>query len=65
MMTTALVVCQNDGKSIQELLKGWEFQATTDPPHRVDLPALSSLERLTMESTENGLAKIWVSSYQN
>lgn len=50
MVTAALVICKNDDKAVEELVKGWEFYATTDAPHRLDLPALSTLERLTMES---------------
>jgi len=53
MVTAALVVCQNDDDSIEELLKDWEFCTTLDAPHRLDLPALSTLERLTMESNED------------
>ncbi len=58
MVTAALVVCQKHDKSIEELLKGWEFHATTDAPHRVDLPALSTLERLTMESSDDARTKM-------
>lgn len=58
MVTAALVVCQNDDKTIEELVKAWEFHATTDAPHRVDLPALSTLERLTMESSDDAQAKM-------
>lgn len=50
MVTAALVICKNDDKAVEELVKGWEFYATADAPHRLDLPALSTLERLTMES---------------
>jgi hypothetical protein len=53
MVTAALVVCRVDDTEIEELVKGWEFYATTEDPHRLDLPALSSLERLTMESSDN------------
>lgn len=53
MVTAALVVCKNDDNAIEELLKGWEFHSTADAPHRLDLPALSTLERLTMESHED------------
>jgi hypothetical protein len=55
MVTAALVVCPSEDKAIEELMKGWEFSTTTEAPHRLDLPALSTLERLTMES--NGDAK--------
>lgn len=58
MVTAALVVCQNDDKSIEEVVQAWEFHATTDAPHRVDLPALSTLERLTMESNDDAQAKM-------
>lgn len=50
MVTAALVVCPSDDTAINELLKNWEFYTTTEAPHRLDLPALSTLERLTMES---------------
>lgn len=58
MVTAALVVCQNDDKTIEDVVKAWEFHATTDAPHRVDLPALSTLERLTMESSDDAQAKM-------
>jgi hypothetical protein len=54
MVTAALVVCAANDSSIAELVKGWEFYSTTDAPHILDLPALSTLERLTMESKANG-----------
>lgn len=53
MVTATLVVCQGQDQVIEDLLKGWEFHALTDAPHRLDLPALSTLERLTMESNED------------
>lgn len=58
MVTAALVVCENDDKTTEELLKDWEFHTTTDAPHRVDLPALSTLERLTMESHADARTKM-------
>lgn len=58
MVTAALVVCQNDDQAIEELVKGWEFNSTTDAPHRVALPALSTLERLTMESHADARTKM-------
>ncbi len=58
MVTAALVVCNNNDNTIEELLKGWEFHTTTDAPHRLDLPALSTLERLTMESNEDASNKM-------
>jgi len=58
MVTAALVVCASDDKAIEELVKGWEFYTTTDAPHRLDLPALSTLERLMMESNDDAQAKM-------
>jgi hypothetical protein len=51
MVTAALIICEKDDKNVEQLVKGWEFYSTADAPHRVDLPALSTLERLTMESS--------------
>ena len=56
MVTAALVVCRIDDMSIEESVKTWEFHAPPDAPHRVDLPALSTLERLTMESNDDAQA---------
>jgi len=58
MTTAALVVCDPEDAAIEKLVKGWEFYATPDEPHRIELPALSSLERLTMESNSNARRKL-------
>lgn len=58
MVTAALVVCAADNTAIEDLVKGWEFYSTSDSPHRLDLPALSTLERLTMESNDDVRAKM-------
>ena len=58
MVTAALIVCPKDDKSIQELLLQWEFHAVAEAPHRLDLPALSTLERLTMESNADAQTKM-------
>ena len=58
MVTAALVVCEKDDKSVEELVRGWEFYAPADVPHRLDLPALSTLERLTMESDVDAKLKM-------
>lgn len=58
MVTAALVICKNDDEAVEVLVKGWEFYATTDAPHRLDLPALSTLERLTMESNVDAKTKL-------
>ncbi|MET4808236.1 O-methyltransferase [Limibacillus sp. MBR-115] len=58
MVTAALVVCAANDTSIEELVKEWEFYSTPELPHRLDLPALSTLERLTMESHEDPRGKL-------
>lgn len=58
MVTAALIVCAKDDRSIEDLLTGWEFRAMADSPHRLDLPALSTLERLTMESHDDAQTKM-------
>jgi hypothetical protein len=58
MVTAALVVCPADDNSIRDILDGWEFRSTPDAPHRLDMPALSTLERLTMESDDDARAKL-------
>lgn len=58
MVTATLVVCQRDDSAIDDLLKDWEFHSSTEAPHRLDLPALSTLERLVMESNENAQAML-------
>lgn len=58
MVTAALVVAPKDDARIDDLVKGWEFFTTTDAPHRLDLPALSTLERLTMESNDDAKTRL-------
>ena len=58
MITATLVVSAPDDTTIEPLVKGWEFYSTTDTPHRLDLPALSTLERLTLESKDDARAEL-------
>lgn len=58
MVTATVVISEQDDATIEALVKGWEFYTTTDAPHRIDLPALSTLERLTMESDTDAEAKM-------
>jgi hypothetical protein len=53
MVTAALVVAPPGDLELETLIRGWEFYSTTAAPHRVDLPALSTRERLAMESCED------------
>src|SRR6185312_6626125 len=58
MITATLVVRAADDIAIEQLVKGWEFYSTTEAPHRLDLPALSTLERLTLESNADAREKL-------
>uniref|UniRef100_UPI0035AF3F30 O-methyltransferase n=1 Tax=Paenirhodobacter enshiensis TaxID=1105367 RepID=UPI0035AF3F30 len=58
MVTAALIVCPSDDTTIEKSVKAWEFYSSPDNPHKIDLPALSTLERLTMESRDDIKAKM-------
>ncbi len=58
MVTAALVVCHTKDESIAKSVRGWEFHSTYDNPHRLDLPSLSTLERLTLESRRDGRRRL-------
>lgn len=58
MVTAALVVCSREDTATEKLVRGWEFFATPDAPHLLDLPPLSSLERLTLESNSDARRKL-------
>jgi hypothetical protein len=49
MVTTTVIVVPTEDTEIEALVNGWEFHTSIDAPHILDLPALSTLERLTME----------------
>lgn len=58
MVTATLIVCAADDAIIEPLVQGWSFYSPPSDPLRIDLPALSTLERLTMESNVNAKAKL-------
>lgn len=58
MVTAALVVCAADNMLIEPLVKGWCFYSPPQEPLRIDLPALSTLERLTMEANDDAREKL-------
>jgi len=53
MITATLIVCAPEAGTVESFVKGWEYFSTPDVPLLLDMPALSTLERLTMESCEN------------
>jgi hypothetical protein len=58
MVTATLIVTSPDNYEIPTILKDWEFYSKPQGPLVLDLPALSTLERLIMESTENPKEKL-------
>lgn len=58
MVTATLVVCAANDAVIDPLVKGWTFYSPPSDPLRIDLPALSTLERLTMESNDDAKTKL-------
>ncbi|WP_293688750.1 O-methyltransferase [Thiolapillus sp.] len=55
MVTATLVVLGGgeDKELSNELIEEWEFYSTANVPLRLDMPALSALERLQMESSSD------------
>lgn len=58
MVTATLIVTSPDNYEIPIILKDWEFYSKPQEPLVLDLPALSTLERLIMESTVNPKEKL-------
>ncbi len=50
MVTATLLVVEAGEKELHAVVEGWEFRSTPEAPHILDMPALSTLERLTMEA---------------
>ena len=53
MITATLIVCDTEAGPIESLVEGWEYFSTPNEPLLLDMPALSTIERLTMESCDN------------
>lgn len=58
MVTATLVVCEANDAVVRPLVEQWTFYSPPDKPLRIDLPALSTLERLTMESTDDASTRL-------
>ncbi len=53
MVTATLVICPEDVQPVKTLVENWEYHSTPSLPLMLDMPALSTLERLTMESCDD------------
>lgn len=58
MITATAVVTDEDPDEIKNILEYWEYHTIPEDPHVLDLPALSMLERLTMESLKDPQSKL-------
>lgn len=58
MATAALVIVRDSDTVINSLLNDWEFHSLPTGPLVLDMPALSTLERLTMEAHDNPQAQM-------
>jgi hypothetical protein len=58
MATATLLICSNDDKTTEELVKEWEYFSEPGSPLLLDMPGLSTLERLTMEACEDPRARL-------
>lgn len=58
MVTATLIVCGPEADPIEALVKDWGYFSTPDAPLLLDMPALSTLERLTMESCDDAKKRL-------
>lgn len=58
MVTATVVICEPEDVGTVEVVEGWEFYSTPDAPHLLDMPALSTMERLKMESMPDPRAQL-------
>jgi len=53
MVTATLIIVPPENEEIERIVRDWEFQSEPFSPLVLDLPSLSTKERLTMEINEN------------
>ncbi|MEI7456138.1 MAG: O-methyltransferase [Nitrosomonadales bacterium] len=53
MVTATLLICSAEDTLTETLIKEWEYYSEPSSPLLLDMPALSTLERLSMESSED------------
>jgi hypothetical protein len=58
MATATLVVCARDDSAVESLVNDWEYHSAPSSPKLLDMPALSTLERLRMESCDDAKAHL-------
>lgn len=58
MVTATAIVVNSNDDVVKKMLDEWEYRSSPQEPHVLDLPALSILERLTMESCDDPKDKL-------
>jgi hypothetical protein len=58
MVTATAVVVADGDEQVGAIVAEWPYASTPQEPLRLDLPALSTIERLTMESTTDPKARM-------
>ncbi|MFH1737704.1 MAG: O-methyltransferase [bacterium] len=58
MVTATLIVTDTNDKQLEVLTQEWPFSSTPEDPMKLDMPALSTIERLTMESCNDPREKM-------
>jgi hypothetical protein len=53
MVTCTAIVVPSEDQEVGQIVQEWQYVSTPQNPLRLDMPALTTLERLTMESTQN------------
>lgn len=53
MATATLIVCCQHEEELEKQVHKWRFYSVPDSPHSLDMPVLSTLERLTIESCKD------------
>lgn len=53
MVTATLMTVQPEETNLDSIVQGWEYHSTPKEPLILDMPALSILERIAMESYDN------------
>ncbi len=53
MITATAIVVPDGEEEVQSIIESWPYFSTPKEPLRLDVPALSTMERLTMESAAN------------
>ena len=53
MVTATVVVCEKKNESVDRVVSSWEHMSGPESPLVLDMPVLSTLERLTLQSCED------------